>query len=272
VTTSFSRFFLYCLLAITVAFCGCATTGGTASTAVTGAAGGGASAGISDKLERCSEPLGTLAVDDGREASWWSAFTYATKVTTIEPLLRLAVQQSNCFVITSVGNQRTDARMQKITSLQRESGEYRAGSNQQKGQRVAADYFLEPAIIINNESAGGASARVAGHLLGTSSVSRLAGAIESKESVVTLALFDIRSAVQLSISEGSSTATNFGMAMGVFGSRAEGALGGYSRTPEGKATVAAFMDAYNKMVISLRNYKAQDVRGGMGTGGQLKVN
>ena len=48
-------------------------------------------------------------------------------------------------------------------------------------------------------------------------------------------------------------------------------LGGFSRSPEGKATVAAFMDAYNNMVVSLRNYKAQEVKGGLGRGGQLKV-
>ncbi|MDO9068278.1 MAG: peptidoglycan-binding protein, partial [Deltaproteobacteria bacterium] len=34
---------------------------------------------------------------------------------------------------------------------------------------------------------------------------------------------------------------------------------------------AAFMDAYNNIVRSLRNYKAQEVKGGLGKGGQLKV-
>jgi hypothetical protein len=34
---------------------------------------------------------------------------------------------------------------------------------------------------------------------------------------------------------------------------------------------AAFMDAYNGMVISLRQYKAQEVKGGLGKGGQLPV-
>jgi hypothetical protein len=31
------------------------------------------------------------------------------------------------------------------------------------------------------------------------------------------------------------------------------------------------MDAYNNMVISLREYKAQQVKGGLGRGGVLKV-
>jgi hypothetical protein len=76
----------------------------------------------------------------------------------------------------------------------------------------------------------------------------------------------------VSVSTGNSTATNFGAAFGAFGSRAGGALGGFTRTPEGKATVAAFVDAYNQMVIALRNYRPQNVRGGMGKGGQLRVN
>ena len=95
--------------------------------------------------------------------------------------------------------------------------------------------------------------------------------MESKASVVTLTLYDIRSSLQIGISEGNSTATNFGAAMGAFGSSGAGGLGGFSRTPEGKASVAAFVDAYNSMVISLRNYKAQEVKGGLGKGGTLKV-
>ncbi|MEZ0237170.1 MAG: hypothetical protein ACAH06_03840, partial [Methylophilaceae bacterium] len=83
--------------------------------------------------------------------------------------------------------------------------------------------------------------------------------------------YDIRSSVQIGISEGNATATNFGAALGAFGGGAAGSLGGFSRTPEGKATVAAFVDSYNNMVVSLRHYKAQEVEGGLGTGGKLKV-
>jgi hypothetical protein len=97
------------------------------------------------------------------------------------------------------------------------------------------------------------------------------GAMQSRVSVVTLSMFDIRSGVQISISEGNATSTNFGAALGAIGGSAAGGLGGFSRTPEGKATVAAFVDAYNNMVISLRNYKAQEVKGGLGKGGRLKV-
>ena len=262
-------------IASALALGGCVTPGGgtistgTAPTAATGAAGGATSVNANPSLERCNAPLGTLAVDDGRGKEWYASFGAATKITTIEPLIRLAVQQSNCFVITSVGNNRTESKMSAITDKQRNSGEFRAGSRQQKGQRVAADYYMEPSIIIDNDATGQLMAGVGG-LFGSVG-SLVGGAMQSKASVVTLSMFDIRSGVQISISEGNATATNFGAAMGAFGGGAVAGLGGFSRSPEGKATVAAFMDAYNNMVISLRNYKAQEVKGGLGRGGQLKV-
>ena len=262
-------------IASALALGGCVTPGGgtistgTAPTAATGAAGGATSVNANSTLERCDAPLGTLAVDDGRGKEWYASFGAATKITTIEPLIRLAVQQSNCFVITSIGNNRTESKMSAITDKQRNSGEFRAGSKQQKGQRVAADYYMEPSIIIDNSATGQLAAGVGGLFGNVGSL--IGGAMQSKASVVTLSMFDIRSGVQISISEGNSTATNFGAAMGAIGGGAMAGLSGFSRSPEGKATVAAFMDAYNNMVISLRNYKAQEVKGGLGRGGQLKV-
>lgn len=263
-------------LAASLALAGCVTPGGghvstgNNATAASGGAAGGTSAGANPNLERCSAPLGTLAVDDGRGKEWYASFGQATQVTSIEPLLRLAVQQSNCFVITSIGNNRTESKLSAITDKQRNSGEFRAGSQQQKGQRVAADYYLEPAIIINNSATGQLAGGLAG-LIGGGRFAGLAGGLETKASVVTLSMFDIRSGVQIAISEGNATSTNFGAALGAFGGGAAGGLSGFSRTPEGKATVAAFMDAYNNMVVSLRNYKAQQVKGGLGKGGTLKV-
>lgn len=264
---------LYKNLLIPVVFCalalsGCVAAGG-GGTAVSGAAGGATSVDANG-LERCEQPFGTLAIDDGRAATWYSAFGRATNVTTIEPMLRLAVQQSNCFMITSIGNLRTDSRLSRITDIQRNSGEYRAGSKQQKGQRVAADYYLEPKIFINNSSIGQVAGIVGG--LFNSTAGALAGGLNMKSSVVTLSLFDIRSAVQISASEGSSTSTNYGAALGALGSRGGVGLGGMTSTPEGKATLAAFVDAYNGMVRALKNYEAQSIKGGSGRGGLLKVN
>ena len=276
--TQFSLSLRTAAVAAALALTGCVSPGGGivstggSPTAASGSAGGSTSVGANSTLQRCDAPLGTLAVDDGRGKEWYASFGQATQVTSIEPLIRLAVQQSNCFVITSIGNARTESKISGITDKQRNSGEFRAGSQQQKGQRVAAHYYLEPAVIIDNESTGQLAGALGG-LLGSRNrnLGVLAGSLESKSSVVTMTLLDIRSGVQIAISEGNSTATNYGAALGAFGPSAGGALGGFSRTPAGKATVAAFTDAYNNMVISLRNYKAQEVKGGLGRGGQLKV-
>ena len=87
----------------------------------------------------------------------------------------------------------------------------------------------------------------------------------------TLLLIDNRSAVQISASEGSAKNFDFGGLGAAFGSGGFGGGGGYSKTPQGKVVVAAFADSYNQMVKALRNYKAQTVKGGLGTGGRLGV-
>ncbi len=254
---------------------------GTGGGPVTGAAAGGASLGAVEGLQRCSEPLGTLAVDDGRNQYWWGPFYQRTQVTSVEPMIRLVVQQSNCFVITSVGNLRLENRVAGITQYQRDSGEFRPGSNQQRGQRVAADYYLEPAILFAGDTTSG----LAGGLGGLGGLagrwgglaSGLAGAAMRQNSTsVTMSLLDIRSGVQVAASEGSSTASQLGAGLAGLGlghgGGGGGALSGFTRTPQGQATLAAFVDAYNKLVVATRNYRAQSVRGGSGTGGLLRVN
>lgn len=265
-----------CLCCLMLSGCISAGKGGTA---ISGAAGGSSGLGADATLEYCDQTLGTLAIDDGRNQKWYSDFALATKITSVEPLIRLAVQQSNCFAITSIGNTRSDSRLNRITDMQRNTGEYRAGSKQQKGQRVAADYYLEPQIIINNSNIGGATASLAGglgNMLGFGDAGRLirsvAGGMSSKMSVVTLSLFDIRSALQIGISEGSASSNNFDASIRMFSGGTSSKLAGYKATPEGMATVAAFLDSYNELVRALRVYKAQEVSGGLGRGGTLKVN
>lgn len=275
------------ILGAAIVLAACTQTGlktGGSSNMVTGSAGGATSVNANKSLEHCSAPMGTLAVSDGR-------FSGTASVTTVDPLIRLAVQQSNCFVITSIGNQATRSMINEIVGEQRESGEYRPGSRQEKGQRVAADYLLDPQVIVLNENTGGQGAGVGGALLGAGlgaaglgGLGAIAGAVssavETRTTDVALTLTDIRSTVQVAISQGSATANNMNIsgagALGGWGGLIGGAVGGgissYTRTPEGQATAAAFFDAYNNLVQSVRNYKAQDVKGGMGRGGQLKVN
>ncbi len=241
-----------------------------AQTAVSGATAGSTS--TDSGVYRCAQTLGTLAVDDGRDQGWYRNYYRNTGVQSIEPLLRQIAQQSNCFVVTAAGNDSMNAKLNQIMQDQRDSGETRAGSNLQKGQRVAVDYFLQPEILYSGETTGDVSA-VTGAIGRRLGIGGLGGVrIKRKETSVNMSMFSVRSGAQIAASTGSSQVLDISGAGGGLAGMLGGAAAGYTRTPEGKATVAAFVDAYNNMVVALENYEAQGVEGGTGTGGLLEVN
>ena len=150
-----------------------------------------------------------------------------------------------------------------------QSGELRSNSNFGKGQMVSADYSLSPSITFSNNNAGGVGAAVGG-LFG--SVGALVGgSLSAKEASTLLTLVDNRSGVQLAAAEGSAKNWDFGALGGLLGGGFGAVGGGYANTAEGKVIVAAFMDSYNGIVKAVRSYKAQEVKGGLGTGGNLAV-
>ncbi len=153
-----------------------------------------------------------------------------------------------------------------------QSGELRQGSNFEKGQMVAADYTMSPSITFSQKGTSGMGGSLGG-LFGSAGriVGAVAGGIKANESSTTLLLIDNRSGVQLAAAEGSAKNFDFNLFGGAFGGGMFGSAGGYSDTPEGKVLIAAFMDSYNKLVKATRNYKAQTVKGGLGTGGRLGV-
>ncbi|MCG8487380.1 MAG: CsgG/HfaB family protein [Candidatus Thiodiazotropha sp.] len=244
------------------------TMGGSSGNTVTGAAGGETSAGANSQLESCDETLGTLAVVEDQSAPWWYTYRrrYPTLGTTV-PVLRMMIQQSNCFVVVERGRAMNNM-MQERALMQ--SGEMRQGSNFGKGQMVAADYTMNPSIQFSEKGTGGLGATVGG-LLGNYRLGRLAGGVKSNEAATTLLLIDNRSGVQVSAAVGNAQNFDFNLWGGLFGGGGWGSVKGFTDTPEGKVVTAAFADSYNQMVKALRNYKAQTVKGGLGKGGRLKV-
>ena len=265
---------VWCLSAAVLATLGLAECGATdpslggSNTTATGGAGGANSEGASSQLERCNESLGTLAVVEDQSATWFRSLSDYQLGSTV-PVLRMMVQQSNCFVVVERGRAMNNMKQERMLE---QSGEMREGSNFGKGQLVAADYTMSPSITFSKKGTGGIGASLGG-LFG--SVGRLAGAvaggIKSNEASTTLLLIDNRSGVQLAAAVGSAKNFDFNLLGGMFGSDAGGTLGGYSNTPEGKILTAAFMDSYNQLVRALRTYQAQTVKGGLGTGGRLGV-
>lgn len=237
-----------------------------AKTTATGSTGGATSQNVNSKLEKCAESLGTLAVVEDTNAPWYGILTGQMHLGSTTPVLKMLVQQSNCFVIVDRG--RAMGNMMGERALE-QSGELRKSSKFQKGQMVAADYSMSPSITFSNTNAGGAGAAIGG-LMGSFGA-LLGSSISAKESSTMLTLVDNRSGVQLAAAEGSSRNMDFGFMGGLFGSALGGVGGGYSNTAEGKVIVAAFTDSYNNLVKAVRAYKAQEVKGGLGTGGHLGV-
>jgi curli biogenesis system outer membrane secretion channel CsgG len=223
------------------------------------------------QLEKCNETLGTLAVVEDRNAGWYRTMQ-SYQVQSTVPLLRMLIQQSNCFVVVERGAAMNVMRQER--DLER-SGEMRQGSDFGKGQMVAADYAMNPSITFSSRDSGGLGAAVGGltSKLGSwgSTVGAMAGSLKFKEASTMLTLIDNRSGVQLAAAEGNSSKTDFGAWGGVFGGGAGGTMGGYTKTPEGKVIASSFADAYNNLVKAAKNYKAQEVKGGLGTGGRLGV-
>ena len=247
---------------------GCLATApalGESKGTVTGAAGGESKQGANSKLASCDETLGTLAVQEDQRAPWYSELRRYNLGSTV-PVLRLMIQQSNCFVIVERGGAMNNVMRERTLE---QSGETREGSNFGKGQMVAADYTMSPAIQFSGKT-GQSRAGVGGAgVLGV--IGAVAGSMTTNEASTTLLLIDNRSSVQISAAEGSAKNFDFGFFGAAFTGGLGGAGGGYSNTPQGKVVTAAFADSYNQMVGALKNYKAQTVKGGLGTGGRLGV-
>jgi curli biogenesis system outer membrane secretion channel CsgG len=240
---------------------------GGGSTMATGSAGGANTANASTQLEKCERPLGTLGVVEDRAMPWYQQLSQYKLGSTV-PVLRLMVQQSNCFVIVERG-----AAMDKMMGEREleKSGEMRTNSNFGKGQMVAADFTLNPSITFSQKGTQGMSGSLGGFGILGSVAGMVAGNLKANEASTMLIMIDNRSGVQLAAAEGSAKNYDFGVFGSMFGGGAWGSAGGYTNTPEGKIIVASFMDSYNNVVRAVRNYKAQEVAGGLGTGGQLGV-
>ncbi len=246
----------------------CVESGG-GGTVATGAAGGGTSVGANEELERCDSPLGTLAIVEDLRSDWVAEFARSTGQRSITPVLKMIIQQSNCFQVVSRSASSKAARNQERAYM--DSGEARGGSNMGKGLLKVADYSMEVSVLYANSDVGSVGAMIGG-LLGNSGIGAVAGGLNQRHTSVALNVTDVRSTQQVSASEGSSSTTNFLAGLAGLGGSMFGGAGGYTDTPEGKALAAAFMDAYNKMVVSLKNYTVQsDPSGRSGRGGSLAV-
>jgi hypothetical protein len=225
---------------------------GSGGSEIQGSAGVGGSQG-DNGLEHCDKPMGALAVVEPQDYVSQSLSRYGLQSPT--GLIRMMVQQSNCFIVVERGIGMQNMMQERALA---ESGELRANSNMGGGQMVSADFVLTPAVVFSENNAGGIGGALGGLLPGSSGrvVGAVAGGLKFKEAQTSMLVTDARSGVQVAAAEGSSRKADLKIGTALFGSSAAGALGGYTNTNEGKVIAASLMDNYNNVVRSVRNQPA----------------
>jgi hypothetical protein len=218
---------------------------GQGGSVVKGAAGTEGSTG-DNGLEHCPKPMGAMAVVEPQSQVLTALARY--KLSSPVGLIRLMIQQSNCFIVVERG-----AGMQNLMQERQlaSAGEARQGSNMGGGQMVAADFVMTPAVAFSESNAGGVGG-AAGGLLG-GKFAAIAGGLKFKEAQTSMLVADSRSGVQVAAAEGSTKKADLRLGGALFGGGGGAAAGGYGNTNEGKIIAAAFMDNYNNVVKVVRN-------------------
>jgi len=225
---------------------------GEGGSAVQGSAGPSGSSGAASDLERCDKPMGTLAVVEPQSQVVSGLARY--KLGSPTSLIRLMVQQSNCFLVVERGAGMQNLMQERALA---ESGQLRQGSNMGGGQMVTADYVMTPSVVFSEDNAGGVGGGVGaaiGGLFGAGgrAIGALAGGLKFKEAQTSMLLADARSGIQVAAAEGSAKKADFRLGGLLAGGSAAGALGGYENTNEGKVIAASLADNYNGIVRSVR--------------------
>ncbi len=220
---------------------------GKGGSAVQGAAGteGSTDAG---GIEKCDKPMGAVAVVEPQDYVVQSLYSYGLQSPT--GLIRLIIQQSNCFIVVERGVAMQNTMQERELAA---SGELRQGSNMGKGQMVTADFILTPSVVFSEDNAGGAGGLIGG-LIGNRNplLGALAGGLKFQEAQTSMLLADARSSVQVAAAEGSVRKADLGLAAVLGRGGGWGGVGGYVNTNEGKIIAASFIDNYNNVVKVVR--------------------
>ena len=218
---------------------------GQGGSVVQGSAGPGGSTG-DNGLQHCDKPMGAMAVVEPQDFIVQSLRAYGLQSPV--GLIRMMIQQSNCFIVVERGVGMQNAMQERALA---NAGQLRQDSNVGGGQIVTADFILTPAVVFSEKNAGGVGGAVGG-LLGRR-VAVVAGGLKFQEAQTSMLVADARSTVQVAAAEGSTKKADMRLGGLFAGGGLGAAAGGYGNTNEGKIIAAALLDNYNNIVTSVRN-------------------
>lgn len=242
------------LAAATAAGCATAPTLGGDDPMTKGAAAGVQPIDAAEQLQRCEQPLGTVGLQDTGDP--------------YVPILRMLVQQSNCFIVVERGRAYGNVDFER--QLKQAGATRNADGAAAQGQLLAADYTLVPSVTYA-EPSGFALTTGLGGLFGRTRSNQMdaSAQVQTLGASTTLLLVDNTSGAQIVAAQGSAKNVNLGAGVGVLGGLVAG-VNAYAATPQGKIVAAALLDSYNKLVLAARKYQPQKAQGEVGRGGQLK--
>lgn len=242
--------------ALSLTGCGKSKTDlGEGGAIVSGSAGPNGAHNAAHELQRCDAPVATLALVENPNGYTYSS-SYHLPSTPL-PLVRLLAQQSNCFrVVDRAAGLRGTIQEQEL----KDAGVLRKqGSTVEKGKGYEAQYTLTPALTFSEKDAG---REIGGILSMIPVLNKLVGVAEQvklKDAQVTLLLTDNETTEQVAASTGSVRVTDLGMGGLILGKLGGAAGAGWSNSNEGKVIAAAFLDAHNQLVASVRELQAKDL-------------
>jgi Curli production assembly/transport component CsgG len=228
------------------------TTLGEGGSAAQGSAGPSGAQNASVQLEKCDAPKGTLAVVEPQSHILAGLSRYG--LNSPVGLIRMMVQQSNCFQVVERGVGMQNMMQERALAA---GGEMQSGQNIGKGQMVAADFIVTPSVVFSENNAGGVGGALGG-LMGRfggagAVVGAIAGGLKFKEAQTSMLLADTRSGIQVAAAEGSAKQTDWGLGGTIFGGGGGAAFGAYTNTNEGKVITASFLDNWNNIVRAVRS-------------------
>ncbi|MEJ0098813.1 MAG: CsgG/HfaB family protein [Pseudomonadota bacterium] len=201
------------------------------------------------EIPKCDKKYGTLTVKEP-ENNWWRELNLESP----EALIKVFVSESKCFTLVDRGKGLQAAQAERQLAA---GGDLRGGSNVGKGQMKAADYVLVPDIVNKNGKAGGKSfgGMVGGLLPGIAGAVAGGVSMKSKTADVVLTITDVRSTEQVALEQGHAKKTDIGWGGGGggwMGAFAAAGASSYSNTEIGQVVMAAYLDAYTKLVNDVK--------------------
>jgi Curli production assembly/transport component CsgG len=235
------------LLVAALALAGCSQSDlGQGGSVVQGSAGPAGAANASKELSRCDAPIATIALAESPYG--YAVLTSYQLPASPLPLIRLIMQQSNCFrIVDRAAGLRGAVQEQELKN----QGILKESTVVKKGEGIGARLTLTPSLTFSENNAGQGWVAILQMIPGLRDFAGMASNVKFKEAQVVLLLVDNETTEQRAAATGSARATDLGLGGITIGKIAGGGLG-WSNTNEGKVIAAAFLDAHNKLVTQVR--------------------